>query len=46
MAAIESTTGIDEAVEQLSLQYEATSEVIKPDVICFVEEMIQAGIMR
>jgi hypothetical protein len=46
LAAIESTTSIDEAVEQLSLQYEATGEVIKQDVISFIEEMIQAGLMR
>ena len=45
LAAVQNTMTVDEAASQLSFKYEAKVEVIKQDVLCFIEELIRAGLM-
>jgi len=45
LAAIQSTSTIDEAVDQLKLKYEASGEVIKQDVLFYMDELTKAGLM-
>lgn len=46
LATMQITQTIDEAVEQLSQKYEAPREVIRQDVLSFVEELRQAKLIQ
>ncbi len=45
LAAIQSSQTVDDAVEQLTQKYEASRQAIKRDVLSFLEQLRQAGLM-
>lgn len=46
LRAIQNSPTIDDAVEQLSQQYETSRELIKQDVSAFLEQLRQTGLIQ
>lgn len=46
LAAIQNAQTVDDAVQQLSQKYETSRELIKRDVLSFLEQLRRAGLMQ